>query len=88
MDPAPWMRFHPFVATLEVQRWAGGVSATCGEPWTRAAITTVVERGPHTSASTPDARQLIEEEVQYQTAAGFSEVVLWHNLRNKLPVNL
>ena len=82
------MRFHPFVATLEVQRWAGGVSATCGEPWTRAAITTVVERGPHTSASTPDARQLIEEEVQYQTAAGFSEVVLWHNLRNKLPVNL
>jgi hypothetical protein len=33
MDPALWMRFHPFVATLE--RWASGVSATCGEPWTR-----------------------------------------------------
>ena len=86
MDPAPWMRFHPFVATLE--RWASGVSATCGEPWTEAAITTAVERGPHTSALTPDARQLIEEEVQYQTSAGFSEVVLWSNLRNKLPVNL
>jgi hypothetical protein len=58
MDPAPWMRFHPFVATLE--RRAGGVSATCGEPWTRAAITTAVEHGPHTSALTPDARKLIE----------------------------
>jgi hypothetical protein len=80
------MRFHPFVATLE--RWAAGVSSTCGEPWTRAAITTAVERGPHTSSLTPDARTLIKEEVQYQTAAGFSEEVLWHNLRNKLPVNL
>jgi hypothetical protein len=73
------MRFNPFVATLE--QWASGVSATCGEPWTRAAIATAVERGPHTSALTPDARQLIEEEVQYQTAAGFSEVVMWHDLR-------
>ncbi len=34
----------------------------------------------------PDARKRIEEEVQYETAARFSEVVLWHNLRNKLPV--
>jgi hypothetical protein len=85
MDPAPWMRFHPFVATLE--RWASGVSATCGEPWTHTAITTAVECGPHMSALTPNAHELIEEGVQYQTAAGFLEVVLWHNLRNKLPEN-
>ena len=86
MDTAPWMRFHPFVATLE--RWASAVSATCGEPCKRTAITTAVERGPHTSALTPDPRELIEEEVQDQTAAGVLEVVLWHNMRNKLPVNL
>jgi hypothetical protein len=36
MEPAPWMRFHPFVATLE--QWASGVSALCGEPWSEAAI--------------------------------------------------
>jgi hypothetical protein len=75
------------VATLE--RWASGVSATCGEPWTDAAITTAVERGPHTSALTLDALKQIEGEVQYQTAAWFLEVVLWHNLHSKLlPVNL
>jgi hypothetical protein len=39
------------------------------------------------SALTPNAHELIEEGVQYQTAAGFLEVVLWHNLRNKLPEN-
>ena len=88
MDPAPWMRFHPFVATLVQERLASGVSATCGEPWTRTAITTAVDRGPHTSALTPNARELIKGEVLYQTATGFSEVVFWHNLRNKLPVNL
>jgi hypothetical protein len=37
---------------------------------------------------TPDGRELIKEEVQYQTAAGFSKVVFWHHLCNKLPVNL
>jgi hypothetical protein len=87
MDPVPWMRFHSFAATLE--RRAAGVSATCGEKWTQAAITTRwMERGPHTSALSPDARKLIEQEAQYQSAAGFLAVVLWHNLRNKLPVNL
>ncbi len=64
------------------------MSATCGEPWTRTAITTAVQCGPQTSALTPDGRELIKEEVQYQTAAGFSKVVFWHHLCNKLPVNL
>jgi hypothetical protein len=59
MEPAPWMRFHPFVATLE--HWASGVSALCGEPWSEAAIRTVIERSPHTSALTPEARDLIDK---------------------------
>ncbi len=48
----------------------------------------MVVRGPHASALSPDARELIKEEVQYQTAAGLLNVVFWHNLHNKLPVHL
>ena len=36
MEPGPWMRFHPFIATLE--QWASGVSALCGDLWLEAAI--------------------------------------------------
>ena len=86
MEPAPWMRFHPFVATLE--HWASGVSALCGEPWSEAAIVAAIERGPHTSALTPEARELIDEEMRYQIQAGFSEMVLWRTIQHAYPTNL
>jgi hypothetical protein len=86
MNPEPWMRFHPFVATLE--QWAAGVSAQCGDRWTTAAIEAAVARGPHTSALTPDARQLIADEMEYQVAAGFSEIVPWTDLQAMQPPHL
>jgi hypothetical protein len=87
MEPAPWMRFHPFVATLE--QWASGVSALCGEPWSEAAIRAAIKGGPHTSALTPEARDLINKEMKYQIQAGFSEVVvLWHTIQHVYPINL
>jgi hypothetical protein len=86
MELAPWMRFHPFVATLE--QWAAGVSALCGEPWSEAAICAAIERGPHTSALTPEARDLIDEEMKYQIQAGFSEMVLWRTIQHAYPTNL
>ena len=86
MEPASWMRFHPFVSTL--QQWASGVSASCGDPWSDTAIQAAVERGPHTSALTPEARVLIEEEMQYQIQAGFSEMVTWDSMRGSHPANL
>ncbi len=86
MEPAPWMRFHPFVATLE--HWASGASALCGEPWSEAAICAAIERGPHTSALTPEARDLIDDEMKYQIQAGFSEMVLWRTIQHAYPTNL
>ena len=86
MSPEPWMRFHPFVATLE--QWAAGVSAQCGDGWTSTAIEAAVARGPHTSALTPEARKLIAEEMEYQVAAGFSEIVYWTDLQTMLPTHL
>jgi hypothetical protein len=86
MEPAPWMQFHPFVATLE--QWALGVSALCGEPWLEAAIWAAIKRGPHASALMPEARDLINKEMQYQIQAGFSDMVMWSSVQHAFQVNL
>jgi hypothetical protein len=86
MEPAPWMWFHPFVASLE--HWASGVSALCGEPWSEAAICAAIKHGPHTSALTPEARDLINEEMKYQIQAEFSEMVLRRAIQHAYPTNL
>ena len=36
----------------------------------------------------PGARALIDEEMQYQILAGFSEMVNWSDIRSRLPENL
>ena len=86
MAPEPWMRFHPFIETLE--KWSTGVPVDCGHPWTDAAIRAAVTRGPHTSALTPEARQLIMDEMDYQVAAGFSEIMLWTKVQALHPAQL
>ena len=80
MEPAPWIWFHPFKATLE--QWALGMSALCGEPWSEAAIRAAIKGGPHTSALTPEARDLINKEMKYQIQAGFSEMVLCRTIQH------
>ena len=86
MQPAAWVDMHPFAATLK--EWEQGVPVDCGAPWTPEAIRLAVERGPHRSALTPAAMALIEEEIQYQTAAGFSEIVMWDDIKLNMPTNL
>jgi hypothetical protein len=86
MEPVFWMRLHPFEATLE--QWASGVLALCGEPWSEAAIRAAIKRGPHTSTLTPEARDLIDEEMQYQIQVGFSEMILLSSVQHLYPVNL
>jgi hypothetical protein len=86
MSPEPWMQFHPFVATLE--QWSDGVPVVCSPPWSSVAIETAVARGPHTSALAPEARQLITEEMEYQVAAGFFEIMLWSDVQALQPEHL
>jgi hypothetical protein len=86
MTPAPWMRFHPFVATLE--QWASGVSDLCGEPWSEAAIRAAIVRSPNTSAMMPEAGDLIDKEMKYQIQAGLSEMLMWCTIQHAYPRNL
>jgi hypothetical protein len=85
MGPAPWMPFHPFVAILE--QWASGVLVVCAEPWSEAAIRAAIERGPHSSALTPEARDLTDKEMQYQIQSGFLEMVMWSRVQHAYPAN-
>jgi hypothetical protein len=57
-------------------------------PWSSKAIETAATRGPHTSALTPDALQLITDEVAYQVAAGFSEIMTWDAIQALKPAQL
>lgn len=62
MGPAPGMQFQPIIAALE----QSGVAASFGDQWSEAAICAAVARGLHTSALTPEALVLVEQEIQYQ----------------------
>ena len=44
--------------------------------------------GPHTSALLPAARNLITEEMDYQVAAGFSEILPWADVQKLCPPQL
>jgi hypothetical protein len=60
----------------------------CGPDWAREAIDEEVQRGPHISATTDEARALVLENMLYQVEAGFSEIVLWGSIKDNLPSNL
>jgi hypothetical protein len=87
MRPTAWVaERHPFGATLK--QWEKGVPVNCGPDWKREAIEEAVQRGPHVSAKTPEAMALVMEDVMYQVGAGFSEIVLWDDIKDDLPSNL
>ncbi len=60
----------------------------CGPTWVKAAMEAAVARGPQTSALLPDARHLIMEEVDYQVAAGFSQIFPWADVQKLCPSQL
>ena len=52
-----------------------GCPADCGPPWTPEVIQEAKKAGPHQSACTPEAAELIWEDIQYQVDAGFVKIV-------------
>ena len=60
----------------------------CGPDWAWDVIEGAVARGPHPTATTPEAIALFKEGIAYQVKAGFSRVVLWEDLQQLRPANL
>ena len=52
-----------------------GCPANCGPPWALDVIEEARKAGPHKSASTPEAAELIWDDIQYQVDAGFVKIV-------------
>ena len=86
MQPQPLAEVHPFVSTLK--EWQQGIEVDCGPDWAWDVIEAAVARGPHPTATTPEAIALFKEDIAYQVKAGFSRVVLWEDLRQLRPANL
>jgi hypothetical protein len=86
MSPAACVNFHPFTETL--RDWEEGVPVECGEDWTLEEIEAAVAQGPHQSAQTPEALELIQEDIAYQVRAGYAEIVEWSWLKENLPAQL
>jgi hypothetical protein len=76
---------HPFSGHL--RDWEQGVPVACGTPWTREVIDMAIDRGPHPTACLPEAIALVHEDVEYQVAAGFTQIVLWDEIKHNLSAN-
>ncbi len=86
MQPQPLAEVHPFTPTLH--EWQQGIEVNCGPNWSWDAIEAAVARGPHPTASTPEALQVFKEDINYQVRAGFCKVISWEDLTKLRPKNL
>ncbi len=86
MQPQLLAEVHPFTPTLH--KWQQGIEVNCGPNWSWDAIEAAVAQGPHLTASTPEALQVFEEDINYQVRAGFCKVISWEDLRKLRPKNL
>ncbi len=86
MSPSACVSMHPFAATLK--EWEHGVPVDCGTDWSWETIRAAVEKGAHSSATTPESIELIAEDVAYQVAAGYAEVYTWAEIQERRPSNL
>jgi hypothetical protein len=86
MQLQPLLEVHPFTPTLK--GWQHGIDVDCGLDWNWEVIEAAVARGPHPTATTPDAIALFKEDIAYQVKAGFSRMMLWEDLQWLCPTKL
>ena len=86
MQPQPLANIHPFSTTLH--EWKNGIQVECGPDWKWEDCVAAVERGPHHSATTPDAIELLNDDIGYQQKAGFCRVFTWDELKHTQPPKL
>jgi hypothetical protein len=87
MQPQQGARGHPFYPTL--QQWGtNGVPVDCGPDWDWDVIKHAVTRGPHRSALEPENAATVQEDIQYQVDAGFSQIFTWEEVQRLRPNKL
>jgi hypothetical protein len=87
MCPSGLARTHPAGDLLE--SWAQfGCPTMTGEPWTIDQMTKAVERGPHISATTPEALAHFEQEIAEKVKSGQARTLLWDDIKLNPPQQL
>jgi hypothetical protein len=59
-----------------------------GKPWTIQEMTAAVERGPHISATSPEAMEHFKQEIKEKLASGQARVVKWDDIKHNPPGQL
>ena len=86
MSPAACVSFHAFAE--ELKTWEDGVPVDCGDAWDWEKIEAAVKKGPHKSAMSPESIALVREDVDYQVAAGYAQVLTWEEVKRVRPKQL
>ena len=78
---------HPAADTL--RKWATfGCPTRTGRNWTREEMWEAVERGPHRSATTPEALMHFAEEIKEKLRKNQARIVPWEDLKDNPPAQL
>lgn len=81
-------RLLPRELYAQLMSFSRGVPAECGADWPEKVIRTAARAGPHVSALTDENVELIWDDIAYQEAAGFVQIVREALLLDTMPANL
>jgi len=87
MRPDPSIQHHPAYPLL-FKYTTKGCPVDCGQPWSREHLEAAVSRGPHTSATSPEAARALRTEALEKVAQGEAEVLRWDDIKDAPPLNL
>ncbi len=87
MCPAGLAMPHPAADTLV--EWATfGCPTKTRQPWKRADLDEAIARGPHQSASTPEAIEHFAGEIRAKVRTNQARVVEWDSIKDNPPAEL
>jgi hypothetical protein len=79
----------PLDVFWQLHEWAShGFPVDCGNDWSQEAIMMAIQAGPSPTALMPEAKALMEEDLQYKVKVGFTEIIPAETLLQQMPNNL
>jgi hypothetical protein len=64
-----------------------GCPVNCGPPWSHEHILAALQRGPHKSAQSPEAKLYLKNETFNKVKEGFAKVIQWKMIKHNIPTN-
>jgi len=87
MRPDPSIQNHPAFPTL-LSYATDGCPVQCGEQWTKEHLEEAIQRGPHISATSPEAAAFLHEEACEKVKLGQACIIQWEDIKDNPHPNL